>query len=252
MKTTCLSCFALRKLILPSITVGILALAAPIHAAVVAHYSFDTNYNDSVGSNHGTAVDVGTPGNIGITTTTGQYKFGGGALSVSADKDRISLSTITLPGGTGNGWSVSFWSKGSGVALGQNTSSTNFIWMNSASQYPRLRASNTTTDFTGTVTSAWLHTSLVSDGSNVTIYRNGAFVETKSNAGSLLIDSIGDGYTFNTTNISFVGQIDEVWLFNAPIDAATVQSLYNTNAIPEPGAAMLGALGLLLLLRRRR
>ena len=77
------------------------ALPTLAHAGVVAHYSFDTDYSDSSGNdNHGTLVDVETLENSGITTTAGEFVFGGASMNFSADRDYVEIPSKTFGTGT--------------------------------------------------------------------------------------------------------------------------------------------------------
>lgn len=85
---------------------GLLALASPVHAAVVALYSFDAqNGNDSAGNNNATAS-----GGVSYSTNT---PFGSGhAFSVSnAAKLTATHGTGSTFGAISDNLSVSFWIK---------------------------------------------------------------------------------------------------------------------------------------------
>ena len=77
------------------VVLGLLCWAASSHAAVVAHYSFDTDVQDVSGNgNGGTLVDVGTTGNSGVTTNTGAWMFGSGALHLDAERDLTDVRDV--------------------------------------------------------------------------------------------------------------------------------------------------------------
>ena len=84
------------------------ALPTLAHAGVVAHYSFDTDSSDSSGNdNHGTLVDVDTLENSGITTTAGEFVFGGASMNFSEDRDYVEIPSKTF--GTGTAYTITFW-----------------------------------------------------------------------------------------------------------------------------------------------
>lgn len=228
--------------------VALLLLSNPHHgwADPIAYYSFDTNYNDSVGTNHGSLIDSGTIGNSGITHTAGEFKFGGGALNISADRDYVALtSLITLASGPGNGWSIAFWSKDAnainnqdGMVIGNRDNTSSFIWMDTqGGGYPRIRSATGTNAYPGSgpETTDWVHSVVVAEGSDLSLYRNGSFVETVTGGagtGGFEVNTIGEAYTSNF-NYDFNGQIDEVYIYNEAISAAEVAALYAGGGIVD-------------------
>ena len=240
------------------------------NAGVIAHYSFDTDFTDSSGNaNHGSHVDNGTTGNSGITTTVGDFVFGAGAVGFSSADENDHVDIPLQAFANGNEWSVSAWAKkaavdNDGMIIGQTGNTENFIWASSSFSGLRWRSNTGGTanqvDFVAPKDTAWHHYVVVAEDADgggtvndVSLYVDGSFVSTGFNRGAtgINLDQIGDGYTglFN-----FIGQIDEVWIFDEAIDAATVTSLNTANAVPEPSSIILGLLGLssMLIVSRKR
>jgi len=240
--------------------------ALPAHAATVyAHYSFDSNYDDSSGNNrHGTLTDVGTQGNSGITTTTGQHVFGGGAMNFSSDADFIAIPSKTFS--TGVPYTIAFWARRADASrdwdmvAGRRSDNNFFIALGSATSQVvglRWRSSSTAADrqadFAVGADTAWHHYAVVASGSTITLYYDGELFATATGKQTgFIIDTIGQAYSGNTS-FAFHGQLDEMWIFEGALNATEVSNLktYN-NIIPEPGVSLLGALGIFAMLRRRR
>lgn len=97
----------------------------------------------------------------------------------------------------------------------------------------------------------WYHVAAVSDGLNISLYLNGVIQETAAMSGGLFnpvadtIWTVGRGQYAGTNGDFLQGSMDEVRIS----DTALTSSQF---LIPEPSAALLGSLGLLGLLRRRR
>jgi len=239
---------------------------APLHAAVFAHYSFDSDYTDSSGNNrHGTLTDAGTLGNSGITTTVGSYAFGGGGLNLSADRDYVDLGA-TSSFSSGNPYTFTFWARQTmgdtgnaadwDMVIGDRSSSNFFIALNDVTGAGlRWRGAGTVAerqaDFTFTRDYDWHHYAIVASGTTITLYMDGAVVGTDTgNLTGFQWNTIGEAYP-NTNDFDFNGQIDEVWIFNEALDAPAISSLRQLNTVPEPSALLLSAAGLGLALRRR-
>ncbi len=116
---------------------------------------------------------------------------------------------------------------------------------------------------TGVATGIWQHVTQVfsSDGTNTTLslYLNGSFVGSRTST-AVNFNSLLFGRERNspdpTGDRDWDGMIDEIGIWSRSLSGSEVTELYNLGvngtAIPEPRAALLGGLGLLALLRRRR
>lgn len=224
------------------------SLFASARAAVVAHYPFDTNFSDAGPSAAGgTLVDVGTTGNSGITTNSGDWIFGGGALHLDADRDYVAVTSRTF--GSGSPYSIAFWARRApgdtggaaqwDMVIGQRDNANFFIALNDGSPSGTLgmrwRSSDSTTkrqaDFVSPNDTVWHHHVVTADNvSNICYYLDGALVATATNKlTGFIYDSIGEAYT-NSSDFDFNGQLDEVWIFNETIGPAAVSNLYAGNS----------------------
>lgn len=268
-----------------------LALALPsAQAAVYAHYSFDTNYTDSSGNaRHGTLVEglgipttnvqptggapAGTTGNSLIVGTAGDYKFGGGAMSFSTDRDMITVPGTTFANNTT--WSISFWARvaapvaaeGGGLAtysaatydmvIGNTGNNNDFIALSQGGNSRFRNSTNTySQDFgAGGVGTAWHFYALVADGAGgMKTYKDNVLLTSATAKDTAFsYNAIGEAYSVNTTanDFDFHGEIDEVWVFNEAINTTTIGNLYTINAVPEPSALLLLGAGAITLLGRR-
>lgn len=244
------------------LAIGFAALPAQA-ATVYAHYSFDSDFSDSSGNNrHGTLTDVGTIGNSGITTTTGEHVFGGGAMSFSSDADYIAIPSVTF--GSGTSYTVAFWAKRADASkdwdmvAGQRGGDNFFMALANITQVEGMRwrssstASNRQADFQFDQDTDWHHYAVVGSGTTVSLYYDGELLATATDMlTGMIIDTIGQGHT--NSGFAFDGQIDELWIFEDALNATQVSNLMTfNNIIPEPGVSLLGTLGILVMLRRRR
>ena len=239
--------------------VCVLALTGVSRASVVAHWSFDSNFNDSSGNANDLTTAVGTPN---ITNVAAETAFGGGALNLThTDNEYLSLSS-PLVFGAADAWSVSFWAQrnatsDAGMVIGNAGVRNSFIWTTEAFNGMRFRpqsSSSASNDFTAPKDFSFHHYVMVADGTGqLSLYVDNGAPETKTSATggtSFTVNAVG--YAYDNTNYTFGGQIDEIYVFDEAIDASIVSSLFSSNAIPEPASAALLALGGCLLIRRRR
>lgn len=244
-----------------------LGAVSTAQAAVVSHYAFDGDYTDSAGTNHGTLVESGDV-DSGIVTTVGDYTFGTGGLTLSNDAgDYVSLTQTTFD--TGEAFSVAFWARRTNSALdwdmviGDRDDNVNFIALTSNNGQInggglRLRGhlpSTSGKDVDGIFgqDSSWHHYAVsVTTGNVATLYADGGVLPLEGTnitpSGKFTYDTIGDAYG----GFEFYGQLDEIWIFDEAIDQATVTSLKDSNAVPEPMTMSLLVLGGIAMLRRRK
>lgn len=218
-----------------------LLFSLPCRAGVWAHYPFDSNYDDTSGNaRNGTLTDVGTPGNSGITTSSGAYKFGGGAMNFHAERDYVAIPEKTFPSTTS--YTYAFWARKSAGDTGQaaqfdmvvgDRNVTGFFIALSDTPGLRWRSVDNSTarqaDFVAPNDTLWHHYAIVSSGTSVTLYLDGAFVSTatgKSNG--FTSNTIGEAYPA-TSDFDFNGQIDEMWIFDEALTATKVAALYTNN-----------------------
>ena len=223
----------------------LLPLAAS--AGVYAHYSFDTGCADSsANQRHGTLVDVDTVGNSGIDASPGKFKFGGGAMKFSGERDYVSLPPANFA--SGRPYTVAFWARqeagdtGDGalwdMVIGQRDSTNFFIGLGDASGTTglRWRSAGTTgerqADFAVPGSYDWNHYAIVASGTTITLYLNGQVFSTATGKlTGFTFDTIGEGYP-GTRSFGFHGLLDEVWIFDESLDADAVARIHQLN---DPG-----------------
>ncbi|MES2657357.1 MAG: sialate O-acetylesterase [Verrucomicrobiota bacterium] len=229
-----------------------LLLTIPATAGVHAHYSFDSGYNDSSGNaRHGTLTDVGTVGNSAITSTPADFKFGGGAMNFSADRDFIAIPSKTFSSGVP--YSIAFWAKKApgdtgessqfDMVAGQRDTAGFFIALTDASGSGgrnglRWRSTNDGTaarqaDFSTADDTQWHHYAITASGTStngtITLYVDGVLSATATGKlTGFIVDTIGEAYT-SGNDFDFNGQIDEMWIFDETLSATKVAGLYHSN-----------------------
>jgi len=219
------------------------------HAGVHSHYTFDSSYTDSSGNDrNGTLTDVATLGNSGITTTPGEFKFGGGALNLGQDHDYVAVPTSTF--GSGSPYSIAFWAKKSpgdtgeaaqfDMIIGEAGTSAFFLALSdqAAGASGRLglrwRGANATeaarqANFAAPDDTAWHHYAFVASGTTITWYVDG--ILTGTDTGKLTgftFNAIGDAYP-TSADFDFNGQIDEMWVFDEALTPEKVVALRDSN-----------------------
>jgi hypothetical protein len=266
-----------KRLLLPTLAASLLT-AASSNAALVSLYTLDDTSGgvavDSVGGNDATwqngstnlanaAGQMGGAANMtdsGAGTANNYFQMmlpeliGANALSISAwvNNDGNNgytgvVMTRTFNGATNNSW---------GVAIEPDASSWHF---DSRVNGPGIDSPAGTIPIDGN----WSHLVLVWDGnaSTHTQYLNGV----QSNSGASIAgpiagpnsgpwyigydDCCGGGRDFD-------GLFDDISIWDHALSASEVSTIYNNGVagvgVPEPGVTVLGLLGGLLLLRRRR
>ncbi len=217
----------------------------PAAAGVWAHYPFDADFSDASGNaRHGTLTDVGTPGNSAIITTPGDFKFGGGAMRFSPDRDFIAIPSKTFSSGTP--YTIAFWARKTegdtgdpaqwDMVIGDNTSSNFFIalgdvtgaglrWRSSSS------AAERQADFAVTKDYLWHHYAIIASGTTITLYVDGVLFSTATGKQTgFTLNSIGEAYP-SSSNFDFHGEIDEMWIFDEALAGPAVNALFHTNDI---------------------
>lgn len=223
---------------------AVLTGAWPAGAGVFAHYTFDTDYVDASGNGwDGTLVDIGTTGDSGITTDAGAWKFGGGGLNLSADRDYVSVTSKTFSSGVP--YSIAFWARKApgdtgdpvlwDMAIGQRDNANFFIGLNNGTGI-RWRSSSTATnrqaDFTAPDDTEWHHHVITADNAGtIAYYLDGSWVASSNNLlTGFIVDTIGEAYS-TARDFDFHGQLDEVWIFDETLSAASVSNLFLYNVV---------------------
>jgi len=270
---------------------SILLAASAAHGALLAHYTFDetsgTTVFDSSGNGlHGTIAGgaIGTEG--AITSVAG---ISGNALQFSDDSHLITISSTDWGEGenlkVANGFTISTWlnwtdsssNRGAALTFTQLGSGNRSVDLGvgggvnaHGSVYARVRRGNSINDTNpgtasdppngGFNTGDWQHVVGVFTSTGMTVFVNGVSVDSWSgttlttNSLDLLTIGAYRADSVSSTTSHFIGAIDDIQIYNGALTTNEISFLFNNPgiAIPEPAAALLGSLGLLVLLRRRR
>ena len=239
----------------------LMLLNSPSNGAVVAHWSFDSDYTDSTGAHNGSLVDSGVA-NSGIDTS--DKKFGAGSLTISSDQsDYVDIANAATLLHDSDGYSMAFWAKkavhnNDAMVLGNRTDADNFVWLQRNGQLYFRGETQTTSKYSLASDTSWHHIVIVDDGSasnNISVYVDSAATGLVQGTGmdvdGFSINAIGDGW-YESGRWAFNGNIDEVWLFDHAVNQQEVTSLFSANAIPEPSSSVLLACALSLSLAYRK
>lgn len=254
-----------------------LALALPaVHAATTI---FAHTFDEGAGSLNTTPVDTGTGSWVAadVVTANGVFSTGPGSATLAFTPDQGTQYQLdaTIVGVTGDGnWVALGFAGGPGLAgagtPGQSTVSDNNARFTSQAgvdvegrAWMMARGTNTTTfnrAFTegssGSVTDWAGPTSLTqSDGGDFDLR---ILLDTTGGAGTWTATWLAkrptDG-TFTEVRSAFLLPNEDItsvgFAFSTGATDGTLQS-FSLTQIPEPSAALLGSLGLLVVLRRRR
>jgi hypothetical protein len=157
----------------------------------------------------------------------------------------VSTTTIELTG-------VSFWSNG-GSAAGSGDTNTIYLLIYDANPAGTANLIGASTNFIDHNPNLAAGTELAWTFNNLTLnYNTTYFAMVASNTtGSLGINDVGIGFQSQNTN-PYAGGTAFIDNFVAAAGADLKFTATFANAVPEPSTALLGGLGLLALLRRRR
>ena len=203
-------------------------------AALIQHYTFDADFADSAGSSDGNLVDVGTPGDSGITTNQGAFIVGSGALNLSADRDYVDIPSRTF--GSGSAYTIAFWAKkaevnaGWNMVIGQRSGTSFYIGLHDDFGVRRRSSDSSTrrqSDFATPDDTQWHHYTLTaSAGADMSCYLDGEWIGTETNElTGFILDTIGEAYP-DTSDFDFEGQIDDVRVYDERIDEQEILDLY--------------------------
>lgn len=251
-----------------AIPVLLIGLTSSAHAALVGHYTFDGNLDDS-----GTSAGEATLGNAGLLATDDPI-VGSGYLSLSGSPSPDTTGNDGAVSANSFDWSTSdvrslaFWAKATAgdigdtnatmISLGSGTGTGNRfdVRLNGDNLRLELQGGGANTN-TVVANGEWNHIAIVVPSATSTLgdvqyYFNGSLVGNFSGSTAIATGTgplrIGDSY--QDIDRDFKGGIDDVRLYDSVLSATDVQALY---AIPEPSVfGFLACFGILLLIRRRR
>lgn len=262
---------------------GFLTIAFQSNAAVVARFSFESDFSNSVAG--GAAATV----NSTSTPTAGVIALGPGAPLTGKVLELNGGSTspvdglligINLGQGTnsslasiGDNFSIAAWYRIDSPTAA-NGDGRNFIWEQNGGYDISYNANPATGNgqaftqapdsnalFAGAGTAGvWHHVvqTYETSGTNILIknYVDGVYQAlgnlTSANTAASDFNVVGLNLGMHRDEgRAFDGQIDELTIWDNTLSSADVTSLY-LSQVPEPSAILLGAIGTLALFRRRR
>jgi hypothetical protein len=214
------------------------SLFADINSGLVAHYKFDDNLNDSIGSNNGTASNGTLPFSIGKH---------GKALDLSGTSEYVKLTSAPLTGTTP--YTLVVWAKNNQTTIGSYSGLVQF-GTTSTNQLVRLDLQSNTSLF-----ASWWSTESAIDASSA-FTNGGAFNDDKWHmivsqwdgntthkvwvdnvevsslnwSGLNIVDTVANAMIGKTVNSSFTGLIDDVRIYNRALSSTDINELFNYSA----------------------
>lgn len=188
---------------------------------LTAYYKFNSNANDSVGSNNGT--EVNTP-----TYTSGNGSLGNCMSLASASSQYVTLPNAVFPWGT-NTVTINFWSNvattagiNQAVFMVARTGQGAMIYM-SFGVWDWAKPNVVSTNYTWAGDSTWHMWTFVADGSGMRYYLDGNSTPVATNANTAnFVDPIGD--TIPVGAYRSGGTIQSGWYLNGKIQAMGIWS----------------------------
>ncbi len=252
---------------MPLLLAATVAVTLPANAALIAHYTFDTDASATVGTDAtlGDAASISTESIIGS-----------GSLSLSGAPATDGAGTNGAVSGNSFSWgasdvrTVAFWMKANSgdfgddaatlISLGGGTDGGSRFDVAINGNNLRLEVqSGGSTSGSVVADGSWHHIAVVvpnatSTVNDVNYYIDGTLAGTFSNAQSINTGTgplrMGDSY--QDTGRDLKGFLDDVRVYDEALDATSIAALA-TVPIPEPSStALLGLGGLALILRRRK
>jgi hypothetical protein len=215
-------------------------------ASLVGYWTFDDTVNDQSASGVNDGTIVGATYDTSVPATIGSGK----SMSFSGLGSRVAVAPhVSL---NSSAFTLSYWLKdpgqtngagSSGSGLGHNriTSRGGDSFDTAVSNTPStggtstvkftVAASWTETSFS-TTPNQWVHLAYVSTGSTLTVYANGeqVYSATRTVSPNGLLN-LGSRHTNNNTE-GFVGNLDDVAMWNVALSQASIQALASGAATP--------------------
>jgi hypothetical protein len=198
---------------------------------LIAHYKFDGNYNDSVGTNH-LVIDTGTP----TYDTNNEYIIANNDISFTISNP----SNIITSGQTA--MTISFWVN-NWTSLGyimRYRPSNIVIWYNGSSQLEFSAEGQTSQYNSFSVVTSWTLLTMVYDGDNYNLYVNETKKHTVSGSGNFdtgfthdTSDNIWGIFENPTGSPSFAGHLKDLRFYNRALSVAEVEKLYYVQYISK-------------------
>lgn len=240
------------------------AVASGSHAALVAHFNFDNS--GDLGANTGT-VSTGWNQFSGVAQTAGRFGTGSGSFVAGVSQswdadftvgnlDRFSLSMHVKTSQTTD-W-VDFVSIGIGgtVFIFEQTSTDGVGLFNIGNVGGASSGGLFGSPVGGINNGAWHQLGITVGSGTLTLFLDGVSQGSTAYAGSGAIDSFQLASRFADNTRVMTTEIDDVAIYDTTLSSAQMTWLSSNaaiaNPVPEPSAMMIGSIGLLGLLRRRR
>ncbi len=249
------------------------ALATAAHGALTLHLTFDDATNATTMLKNDGSGTVVWGASAGMSSTAGLF---GNAVSLTTTSSLYSQQAGTNLSTNLNSFTVAMHIKqganamvdwGSFASFGDDNNSVFRLQLNEVGK--TVSVHTTGSPGGGAVSfgssgagnpsvndGAWHHVALVSNGSIIELFVDGVSHGSQAYTGgaTTALDALQLGAAYGGKNGDALRQnvqIDDLGIWNEALTPAQI-AYYSTNVIPEPSAALLGGLGLLALLRRRR